>query len=162
METIEIGGILHRTDLAEISLTSIPDRPAVAGTILKALGNRHISVRFIVQCIDAEKRAHIVLCVAQRDLESALSIVQGVHSELGGGDLTHQLRVGMVSIFGPEFQERPGLAGVMFSALASADIDIRAISTSIATVTCLIDIDRLEEAIDALHGVFTISDQWQI
>lgn len=162
MDKIEIGGILHRTDLAQISLMSVPDRPGVAGEVLEALGDQHISVRFIVQCIDPEQRTHILLCVAQEDLERALSVVEDVHSDLGAGEILHRPQVAAISIFGPEFQERPGLAGAMFSALASAGIDIWAISTSIATVTCLIDIERMEEAIDAVHGRFHVSEEWEI
>ena len=162
MDKIEIGGILHRTDLAQISLMSIPNRPGIAGDILEALGDGRISVRFIAQCIDPEQRTHILLCVTQEELERALEVVEGVHSEMGAGEVVHRAQVATISIFGPEFQDRPGLAGAMFSALASAKIDIWAISTSIATVSCLIDIDRMEEAIDAVHERFQISEDWQI
>ncbi|RLF31820.1 MAG: aspartate kinase, partial [Thermoplasmata archaeon] len=55
MEKLKIGGILYKTDLSEIGVMSIPDRPGIAGAILKALGDRGISVRFIVQCIDPHK-----------------------------------------------------------------------------------------------------------
>jgi aspartate kinase len=162
MEKIEIGGILHKTDLAEISLMSIPNRPGVAGEILEALADSRISVRWIVQCIDPTQRTHILLCVAHEDVERALSIVEDVGSEIGAEEVIHRPRVAMISIFGPEFQERPGLAGAMFSALASADIDIWAISTSIATVSCLIDVDRIEDAIKAVHNAFQVSEDWQI
>jgi aspartate kinase len=162
MDKIEIGGILHRTDLAQISLMSIPNRPGLAGEILEALGDQRISVRLIVQCIDPEQRTHILFCIAQEDLERALSAVEDIHAELGAGEILHRGQVATISIFGPEFQDRPGLAGAMFSALASAGIDIWAISTSIATVTCLIDIDQMEEAIDAVHERFQVSENWQI
>jgi aspartate kinase len=162
MDKTEIGGILHRTDLAEISLMSIPNRPGVAGEVLEALGHRRISVRLIVQCIDPQQHTHILLCIVQEDLESALSAVEDIRSKVGAGEVTHRPQVAMISIFGPEFQERPGLAGAMFSALASAGIDIWAISTSIATVSCLIDVGRIEEAIEALHNTFEVSTEWQI
>jgi len=85
-----------------------------------------------------------------------LSIVRGIQSDIGAQTVIHKPRVGMVSIFGPEFQERPGLAGAMFSALASVGINIQAISTSIATVSCLIDVDRVPEAVKVLHQTFEI------
>ena len=162
MDKIEIGGILHRTDLAEISLMSIPNRPGVAGEVLQALGDSRISVRFIVQCIDPQQRTHILLCMLREDVETALSILKDIEAKVGAEEVVHRSQVAMVSIFGPEFQERPGLAGAMFSALASAGIDIWAISTSIATVSCLIDVDRIEEAIEAIHETFQVSEDWQI
>jgi aspartate kinase len=162
MEKLEIGGILHRTDLAEISLMSVPDRPGLAGTVLEALAESRIGVRLIVQCVDPEKRSHILMCVGQDDLDSALAAMESIHSEVEGGQVTHQAQIATISIFGPEFQERPGLAGAMFSALGSAGIDIHAISTSIATVTCLIDVERVEDAVEAVHDAFEISTNWQI
>jgi len=157
MEKLKIGGILYKTDLAEIGAMSIPDRPGIAGAILKALGDRGISVRFIVQCIDPHKLSHVLLCVAEEDLEDALSTVKSIQSDIGAQMVVHKPRVGMVSIFGPDFQERPGLAGAMFSALASVGINIQAISSSIATVSCLIDADRMPEAVEVLHQTFEIA-----
>jgi aspartate kinase len=162
MEKLEIGGVLHRTDLAEISVMSVPNEPGITGSVLKALGEKRISVRFIVQCIDPRKQSHILFCVGREDLDRTLSMVEDLRSEVGGGEVHHRPRVAMVSIFGPEFQERPGLAGAMFSALASAGIDVHAISTSIATVTCLVDTDRADEAVEAVHDAFEISTEWQI
>ncbi len=60
----------------------------------------------------------------------------------------------MISIFGPDFRERPGIAGTMFSALGAREINILAISTSISTVSCVIDIDRLGDAVDAMRETF--------
>ncbi len=156
MEKLKIGGILYKTDLAEIGVMSIPDRPGIAGAILKALGDRDISVRFIVHLIDPNNLSHVVLCVAEEDLEDALSTIKDIQSDIGAQTVIHKPRVGMISIFGPEFQERPGLAGAMFSALASVGINIQAISTSIATVSCLIDADRVPQAVEVLHQTFEI------
>jgi len=61
MEKLKIGGILYKTDLAEIGVMSIPDRPGIAGAILKALGDKGISVRFIVHLIDPNDLSHVVL-----------------------------------------------------------------------------------------------------
>ncbi len=158
----EIGGILHRTDLAEIGLLSIPNRPGVAGTALDALGAKNINVLLIVELVDSSNRAHIVLCVAEPDLEGALSALEPVRSDVGGAELSHQSKVAMVSIFGPEFHERPGMAGAMFSALAQAGIDIRAISTSIATVSCLIDRESVRDALEVLHEAFAVSSEWKV
>jgi aspartokinase len=59
-------------------------------------------------------------------------------------------------MFGPHFGERPGIAGVMFSALASVGINILAISTSISSISCLIDVDDMDEAIQVLEETFEL------
>jgi aspartate kinase len=62
----------------------------------------------------------------------------------------------IVSIFGPDFRERPGIAGTMFEALATQGINILAISTSISTVSCVIESDSLETALNALRKTFDL------
>ena len=64
--------------------------------------------------------------------------------------------VAIVSIFGPDFRERPGIAGTMFDALAAEDVNIMAISTSISTVSCVIESKALETALDALRETFDL------
>jgi aspartate kinase len=64
--------------------------------------------------------------------------------------------VAIVSIFGPDFRERPGIAGTMFDALAGQGINILAISTSISTVSCVIGSDDLEMALISLRQTFDL------
>jgi aspartokinase len=42
----------------------------------------------------------------------------------------------------------------MFSALASAGINILAISTSISSLSCIIDLDDMDRAIEAIEAAF--------
>jgi aspartate kinase len=118
------------------------------------LGSEGINVEFIVQCIDLNSNDHVVFCVAQDDLEAALSILEKLKPRLGAKEVIHEPEVGIVSIFGPDFRERPGIAGAMFNTLASAGINILAISTSISTVSCVISARRLSEAVRAIEQTF--------
>lgn len=151
---IKIGGIMQRHDLAKIGIMSIPDRPGVAATIFRALGERGVNCPFIVHTIDLDAQDSIVLCVAQEDLPQALDVVSQVKELVGAKGVVHDGQVGMVSIFGPHFGQRAGIAGAMFSALASVGINILAISTSISSLSCLIDAERIDEAIVVLKAVF--------
>jgi aspartate kinase len=151
---IKIGGVIRNSDLAKIGLMGIPDRPGVAGAILSSLGHEGINVEFIVQCIDLNYNDHVVFCVARDDLESALAVLERIKPELGAKEVVHEPEVAIVSIFGPDFRERPGIAGAMFNALASVGINILAISTSISTVSCVIDARRASEAVGIIERTF--------
>jgi len=154
MKKVRIGGVIRNSNLAKIGVMGIPDRPGVAGAILSALGREGINVEFIVQCIDLNNQDHIVFCVARDDLEAALDLLGKIRPQLGVKEVIHEPEVGIVSIFGPDFRERPGIAGAMFNALASVGINILAISTSISTVSCVINANRLPEAVKVLEGTF--------
>ena len=59
MSKTKIGGIMQCTGLAELGVMTIPDRPAVAGKIMRALGDNDINVQFVVQCIDTQDYDHL-------------------------------------------------------------------------------------------------------
>lgn len=155
-QKIKIGGIIQKRNLAKIGVMSIPDRPGVAGAIFSALGDKGINIPFIVHTIDLNNLDNIVICVAREDLTGALEVLNTVQETVGAKEIVYDGEVGIVSMFGPHFGERPGIAGVMFSALASAGINILAISTSISSTSCLVDASDMDEAVQALEGAFEL------
>lgn len=156
MGKIRIGGIIRTEHLAKIGVMSIPDRPGVAAAVLGALGQRRINVPFIVQCIDLAHKDHIIFCVDRDDLDEALKVVHEAVERVGAEAVVHNPNVAIIAIFGPDFRERPNIAGTFFSALAAAGINILAISTSISTLSCVIDADRMEDAVNAVCEAFEL------
>jgi aspartokinase len=156
MSKIKISGMMHCTGLAKMGMMSVPDRPAVAGKIMNALGAQGINVQFVVQCIDAQGNDCVVFCIAQEHVEAAHAILEDLQQKRGEGQIVHRSNVALLSIFGPDFRERPGIAGRMFSALGKRGINILAISTSISTLSCVIDADCLEKAVAAMHDTFEL------
>lgn len=156
MGKIRIGGIMQNAHLSLLNVTAVPDRPGIAASILGELGRRSINVQFIVQCVDQNKQDQVALCVDRDDGQSALEAVNLVAPELKAGRVISYPEVAIVSIFGPDFRERPGIAGTMFDALAANGINIMAISTSISTVSCVIESDALETALESLRETFDL------
>lgn len=150
----KIGGIIQKRDLARIGIMGIPDRPGVAGAIFSALGSEGINCPFIVHTFDLNNQDSIALCVAQSQLATALQILESVSRSVGAKEVVHTGEVALIAVFGPHFGERSGVAGVMFSALASADVNILAISTSISSLSCIIDAAQLDKAMQALQEAF--------
>jgi len=155
-QRIKIGGIIQYRNLAKIGVMSIPDRPGVAGAIFSALGDKGINIPFIVHTIDLHDLDNIVICVAREDLSAALEVLDTVRETVGAEEIVYDGEVGIVSMFGPHFGERPGIAGVMFSAMASAGINILAISTSISSTSCLLDADDMDDAVQVLEQTFEL------
>ncbi len=159
MSRFKIGGIMQNTRLTRIGVMSVPDRPGVAGAVLGALGQAEINVQFVVQCIDLHQHTHIICCIAPEDADRASAILGRVRGEIGAQEITMTPEVAIVSIFGPDFREIPGIAGTMCAALAEAGINIQAISTSISSCCCLIQADEIEDAMRVLHETFEAPHQ---
>jgi aspartate kinase len=156
MEKIRIGGIMQNAHLSLLNVAAVPDRPGIAAAILRGLGERGINVQFIVQCIDQSQRDQVALCVDRDDIDVGLEVVSAIAPELEAGKVISQPEAAIVSIFGPDFRERPGIAGTMFQSLADRGINILAISTSISTVSCVIESDDLESALISLRETFDL------
>ncbi len=153
---IRIGGIMSFRDLCLIGVMSAPDRPGLASAIFQALGEAHLNTQFIVQCIDLNRNAHVLFCIAQEDCARVLKTVEPVARKIGAQRVTHYQPVALLSVFGPDFRERPGIAGAAFGALAAVGINILAVSTSISTISCVIDGHCFDQALQALYTVFEL------
>jgi aspartate kinase len=156
MEKIRIGGIMQNAHLSLLNVTAVPDRPGIAAAILSSLGSRSVNVQFIVQCIDQNQQDQVAVCVDRDDLPLALDMVHAIAPEIEAGKVVSLPEVAIVSIFGPDFRERPGIAGMMFKALADRGVNILAVSTSISTVSSVIEAANLEPALLALRDTFDL------
>ena len=153
---LQAGGLIQNDHLAMIGIMDIPSRPGVGGMLFSALNDQGINVELIVHLIDLEERDHIILCVDRDDLSQALAVTERIREEVGGKAVTSDPEVASVSLFGLDFREQRGIASQMCKTMGDCNINIRAISTSLSTITCVIEAQRLDEAIRALRDAFTL------
>jgi aspartate kinase len=153
---LQAGGLIQNDHLAMIGVMDIPSHSGVGGQLFSALSNQGINVELIVHLIDLEEMDHIVLCVDRDDLGEALAVVERIRGEVGGKAVTRDPEVASVSLFGLDFREQRGIASLMCKTLGDCNINIRAISTSLSTITCIIKARRLDEAVSALREAFTL------
>jgi len=145
--------------LATVSILSLPDRPDVPGMILHAMGGRNINIEFVVHNVDIEGNGNMTFCIDQKNLETALEVLEGVKPLIEARGISYHPNVATVSVFGPHFRERPMISGLMFNALGTAGINVMAISTSISSCSCVIEADQIEDAMRALHETFEAPHQ---
>jgi aspartokinase len=62
--------------------------------------------------------------------------------------------VAVITVFGPHLREKPRVHGLMFSSIASVGISSLAISTSISSVSCVVEGQFMETAVKALRDTF--------
>lgn len=153
---VKAGGIIRNEHLAKLGVMSAPDRCGLACDVLHALAETGINVEFIVQCIDLENNSHIVLCVREENLDAAVSVLHPLQDKVRAEEIVYERNVALISVFGPDFRERPAIAAAVFEAMAAVGINIMAISTSISTVSCLIDGARVDDAMVSLRERFDL------
>jgi len=156
MKKIKLGGIIEHTDLSLVSIENIPDRPGVAGLIFQSLGRRGLNVEFIMHCLNQRGESQVILCVTRSAADEALAVLNELKPEIQFLNLHSNPDIAVVSIFGPHFRERPGIAGSFFAALNAQQINIMAISTSISTCSCVISASDLSKAVQAIEQAFEV------
>ena len=151
-----IRGVAHDSNVAKVAVLGVPNDPGVAHAIFSALSDRNIAVDMIVQSIrNIEKNVtDMVFTSAQDDLAEAKQIVDGVADKLHAVAVLIEEDVAKVSIVGAGMLGNPGIATRMFGALADAQVNIDAISTSEISISCLIKGSQLKEAANAIHKEF--------
>jgi len=148
---IKVGGIMANTGLATVSIHSIPGRPDIPAIVLHTLGEKNINIEFIVHTFDLEGNGNMTFCIDQKNLESALEILDGIKSLIEAKGISYHPNVAVISVFGPHFRERPIISGLILNALGISGINALAISTSISSCSCLIQANQVEDAMRALH-----------
>lgn len=156
MKKIKLGGIIEHTDLSLISIENIPDHPGIAGLTFQTLSHRGINIEFIIHCLNRRGQSQVILCVSRSKSQEALSVLDGIKGRIGDPDIFIDSSIAVVSIFGPHFRDRVGIAGTFFAALNSKGINIMAISTSISTCSCVIPSADLISAVNAIREVFEL------
>jgi len=153
---LEAGGLLYKNHLAMVGLMGIPSRPGVGGQLFSAVAEAGVHVELIVNVYDWKKRDYVILCVNREALELVLEIAGEIQDEVGGEALIHDPDVALVCIFSPDFEKSQQIAGHMFKTLGDHGINIHGISTSVSTITCVIEASDLQPAVAALRKAFVL------
>jgi len=151
-----VRGIAHDTDVARVTVVSVPDQPGVAAAIFQPLADAGISVDTIAQSSGADGTTDISFTVSRSALEQALGLTRAVAPTIGATSVDPADDLAKVSIVGTGMQSAPGYAARMFAALAAARVNIEIISTSDIRITCVVPRDRAAEAVRVLHAAFEL------
>jgi len=152
----KVRGIAHDLDVAKITIMGVPDRPGIAAAIFEPLAEADISVDTIVQNVSVRGVTDLSFTVSRKSLDKALKIIEKVAPQIGARDWIGDARLGKVSIVGAGMQDAPGYAARMFRSLADEGINIELITTSEIRITCLIDEQKVPQAVKALHRAFEL------
>ncbi|MEL6397823.1 MAG: aspartate kinase [Cyanobacteria bacterium J06607_6] len=159
-----VDAIEFDTDQAKVALLRIPDRPGVAARLFGEMAAQRLNVDLIIQSIHEGNTNDIAFTVVRANLPQAEAVAAAIAPVLRGNiadssqaEIFVDQRVAKVSIVGAGMIGRPGVAARMFSTLAAAEVNIQMISTSEVKVSCTVQIDQCDQAINALCQAFQVT-----
>ncbi|MGE0902575.1 aspartate kinase [Dehalococcoides mccartyi] len=149
-----VSGIAHDFEVAKITILGVPDKPGIAAGLFAPLAKAGVSVDTIVQNSSQDHITDLTFTVTKSDLGKALEVIGPIAKDIQAREVLSDSKIGKVSIIGTGMLNAPGYAARMFKALSDAGINILLISTSEIRITCIIEEDKVKDAVKAIHKAF--------
>lgn len=156
MEDNKIGGIMQSDGRALVKIMSVPDHASVAGTVFKAMGENGINIELLVESYDLDDCGNFAVVIDQKDLDHAMEVLEELKPTIDAKAISYTPDVAVITVFAPHLREKPRIHGIMFSSVASVGISSLSISTSLSSVSCVVEGQHLETTIRALKEAFDI------
>ncbi|MHC4074037.1 MAG: aspartate kinase [Planctomycetota bacterium] len=156
MEGVVVSGATIQRDLAKIGLVAVDNSPGNAARIFAHLAKAKVVVNDIIQTEISADKANLSFMIEISDLAAAKEAVDQIKDEVNCDSVFVRDDIAEVSVVGVGMRSHYGVAEKMFNALAEAQVNIDSITTSEIRISCAVDEDEAEKALEAVCVVFEL------
>jgi aspartate kinase len=156
MEQLVLSGIATKAGQAKLILRELPAGLRTVTAVVVALAEAGVSVDMISEAEESDGRIQLQLTLSEESLEEAERIANAVIRAMGGGGIRTERGLSRIALVGSGMHQRPGVYARAFRSLLDEEIDIFAVSTSGISITVLVQTEREQDALRALHDAFTL------
>ena len=152
MEKMLISGVTKQTNLVQMTVSGVENKPGTAFNIFGILAKENINVDIIMQTEDVNNTVKIVFLIVKEEVEKAKQLLEnrGIESE----KIEINSNVAKVSVVGLGIESHPGVAAAIFEALSEKDINISLISSSELRFSVVVNKEVADDAVKAIHKRF--------
>lgn len=158
MEQPIVSAVTHDVSEAKITISGVPDRPGIAGSLFRRLADLDVNVDMIVQNVSADGVTDISFTVPRGQLDESTMVTRSLGAEIGAGAVSEDPRIARVSLIGAGMKSNPGVAATMFEVLGANGINIEMISTSAIRISCVVRQEDMLKAVNVLHDAFALHE----
>jgi len=148
-----VSAVTHSENEVVFDLSGLPDRPGIAAAIFEAVAAEDANVDTILQDV-VHGAATVSFSVPADDVDGARRALERTQAAIGPFETVEITDLAKVALVGAGMRSHPGVTARMFRTLADEGINLRMISTSPITISCLIPRGDLERAVGALQTAF--------
>ncbi len=156
MEQPVVSAVTSDTDQSKITVSGVPDQPGIAAKIFSALATGNLSVDMIIQNVSEQKHTDISFTLPKSCVTEARAIMEELVPEIHAGKVSCAADISKISIVGAGMRSHPGVAAKMFETLSAEKINIMMISTSEIRISCIIEEQHTQRALESLHKAFRL------
>ncbi len=156
MEGVVVSGASIQRDMAKIGLVGIDNVPGNAAKVFAHLAKAKVVVNDIMQTEVSPEKANLSFMIAASDLDAAKEAAEEIKSEVNCQSIFVRENIAEVSVVGVGMRSHYGVAEKMFGALAKAKVNIDSITTSEIRISCAVNEDQAEKALEAVCLAFAL------
>jgi aspartate kinase len=156
MEGIVVSGATIQKDMAKIGLVGVDNVPGNAAKIFAYLAKAKVVVNDIIQTEISSEKANLSFMIEISDLDAAKKAIAEIKDEVNYTDIFIREDIAEISVVGVGMRTHYGVAEKMFGALAEAKVNIDSITTSEIRISCAVDEDQAEIALEAVCNAFEL------
>ncbi len=163
--TKAVDAVEFDANQAKVALLRVPDKPGIAASLFGEIARQNVDVDLIIQSIHEGNSNDIAFTVMKQVSAKAEAVAEAIAPSLRSNpqaineaEITIEKHIAKIAIAGAGMIGRPGIAAKIFSILAGVGINIEMISTSEVKVSCVIDEQDCDRAIEALCNAFEIKN----
>ena len=151
-----ISGVAHDRTRAKITVVGVPDVPGSAAKVFGMINEAKVNLDMIVQNVPTDRPGvtDISFTLDQAQGDAALKALKAAQAELGFQEVIYNESVGKLSLVGAGMKTNTGVSFTFFEALSNAGVNIDMISTSEIRISVITDLNKLDEAVRAVHTAF--------
>ena len=154
MEKRLISGVLQRVNLNALMISHITES-GNAGQIFQRLARNRINIEFINQVPHKNGCNSIILCVDSKDVHSTLASLEEIKLSIKAKDVFPLAKAGILSLF--PHREHAVTTGIIIQTLSAANIPLLAMASSISAISCVIEEEKVPDALSLLSKKFGLS-----
>jgi len=156
MEGVVVTGATIQRDMAKIGLIGVDNVPGNAAKVFAHLAKAKVVVHDIIQTEVSPEKANLSFMIGGSDLLAAKEAVEEIKGEINCQNIFVREDIAEVSVVGVGMRSHYGVAEKMFGALAEAKVNIDSITTSEIRISCAVNEDQADKALEAVCDAFEL------
>lgn len=140
------------TNMAKVTLQSVPDQPGIAAEVFSTLGEQGINVELLSTIATGRGRGDISFAIPEQEMGRVAMSLEGLKQKLGAKKIDTDSGVSLISLYGEKLSSDTAFSSRLFKSLAKEGINLQMISQSVSALSFLVDRAKLERAASILRG----------
>lgn len=154
VKDLKIDKIELDTKCVQAIFLGVPDVPGVAAKLFQAIATRNIGLNFIIQNPMRGGRTDLSFVTRKGNLDRIIPICRQVADEVEAQGVSFHSEIAAVTLLARDIPGNPQTAARVFTALGEANINVDNISATMDSITCIVELLRAEDALNALQSAF--------